>query len=152
MNREKEEEDIMSNYNNYLYLMNIEYGFIWIITALGLTFILYTSLSERHLETAGMRARGASKKDVFRLFLGESVSIMFIGVVVGILSGLLTGYTFIKIIDRIVEPEFPREYAISGSAFWFVMLTILMLITVTGIISFIMSRTNLNKALRTRGE
>ena len=150
--REQEEKDIMGDYNNFIYLMKIEYGFILAITALGLVFIMYASLSERRLETASMRARGASRWDIFRLFMGESVTLMGIGVAIGVLSGWLTGYTFVKIIDRLTDPRFPREFTLQLSTLWLVLYTIILLIAITGLISFLMSGVNLNKALRTRGE
>jgi ABC-type antimicrobial peptide transport system permease subunit len=149
---ENEHTKIATNYDSFVYLIGIEYGFIIIIATLGLIFILSTSFSERRVEIAGMRARGASIGTIFRLFVSEAISLMSLGIVVGIIAGFFSGYIFIKIIDHLTEPLVPRQFVFSSTILWMILFTIILLIIITATLSLIMSRVALNKALRSRGD
>jgi putative ABC transport system permease protein len=74
--------------------MLMEYAFIILVVAAGLSVIMYMACIERENELANIVARGASTKQVSSLLLGESVTIIIIGMGIGCVTGIITAYAF----------------------------------------------------------
>lgn len=70
------------------------FGFIGMLVAiLGMFNTLTVSLLERIREIGVLKSNGATKKEIWKLFLSEAVIISFIGGFSGILVGLIIGET-----------------------------------------------------------
>lgn len=64
-----------------------------IVSAIGMFNTMTIALLERTQEIGIMKALGASRQDIWKLFLAESVIIGFLGGAIGILLGFLGTYT-----------------------------------------------------------
>lgn len=63
-----------------------------IVSAIGMFNTMTIALLERTQEIGIMKALGASRRDIWKLFLAESVIIGFLGGAVGIILGFLSAY------------------------------------------------------------
>lgn len=64
-----------------------------VVAVLGMFNTLTVSLMERTQEIGILKSNGAQRKDIWRLFLSEALIISFIGGVLGVITGAVTGET-----------------------------------------------------------
>ncbi len=76
----------------FLGFIRIEIVFLAVILTAGLGLVLYAASLERETEFAAIAARGASRRQVTGLLVGEGFSIVLIGVAVGAGIGILASY------------------------------------------------------------
>jgi ABC-type lipoprotein release transport system permease subunit len=76
----------------FLGFIRIEIVFLAVILTAGLGLVLYAASLERETEFAAIQARGASRRQVTGLLVGEGFSIVLIGVTVGAGIGILASY------------------------------------------------------------
>jgi len=70
----------------------VEVAFVVVILTAGLGLVIYAASLERDVEFAAMLARGASGRQVAGLLMGEALSILLVGWVIGTPSGIGSGY------------------------------------------------------------
>jgi putative ABC transport system permease protein len=73
---------------------NSEYAMAIITMSVGVAIIISITVTDRKQELACIIARGASTSQMRRMLMGESISLMALGVVIGTSVGLLTAYLF----------------------------------------------------------
>ncbi|MFA5897276.1 MAG: ABC transporter permease, partial [Thermoplasmata archaeon] len=83
--------------SSFLGFVKIEIAFIVVILTAGLGLIIYVASLERDVEFAGIIARGSSGWQTAGLLVGEAFSIMVIGVIIGFVVGLATGYLSVTV-------------------------------------------------------
>ena len=76
---------------DFLYL---EYAMSIIIMSVGVGLIIFVAVTDREQELACIMARGSSGSQMRKILMGESLTLMAIGLIVGALIGLLTSYLF----------------------------------------------------------
>jgi putative ABC transport system permease protein len=81
-------------------------GISLLVGAVGILTIMTITVSERVSEVGLLRAMGAERRVVFRLFLGEALALSMAGGLAGVLAGILV----IEVIDYVV-PALPVELA-----------------------------------------
>jgi ABC-type antimicrobial peptide transport system permease subunit len=140
-----------------LYLMFVNIGFLIIIITAGLGLIMFISIGERKNEFATIMARGAEGKQMGVLIMGEALSITLVGTMVGVFSGILTAYTF----NRMLSAN--TLFGISGGTLsdrplvipWYTILIILIallaLVITSALAAYKVKRIKLHTALRIRG-
>jgi len=74
--------------------MNTEYASAMAIMTVGVAMIIFVTVSERRQEIACIIARGSTSKQMTKMLMGESVTLMMLGLVIGTVVGLLTAYLF----------------------------------------------------------
>lgn len=75
-------------------------GMSLIIAAFGITLTLFVIAGERRAELALYRALGATRRQVFRLFVGKGVALGGLGTAIGVLGGTLLAGILVFIINR----------------------------------------------------
>jgi len=150
--KEERSSNLSGDRDSFVYLIGVEYGLILLISTIGLVFILWVSFSERRVETASMRARGASVGDIFRLFLSEALSYLAIGLIIGVVTGLISGIAYLRVIDDLTDPPYPREFIFSSTSLYMILLSCVFMIIIIVILATFMSGLSLGKTMRSRGD
>jgi ABC-type lipoprotein release transport system permease subunit len=133
----------------------VEFAFALLIIGVGLGLIMYVAATEREGEFASIMARGASAKQVTNILLGEAVTIIIIGVVIGTVTGLITAFVFNELISfgmtgggaGVLDMPLTVSYQTIG----LVLATIAILIVASLLASLRIRRIDLATSLRKRG-
>ncbi len=80
-----------------LAFIGMEVAFIAVILTAGLGLIMYAATLERDVEFAAIAARGASGWQTAAILLGEAVSIVLIGLAIGVGIGLAAAYLTLQV-------------------------------------------------------
>jgi putative ABC transport system permease protein len=133
----------------------VEVAFALLIIGVGLGLIMYVAATEREGEFASIMSRGASAKQVTNLLLGEAMTIIIIGVVIGTVTGLITAFVFNELISfgmtgggvGVLDMPLTVSYQTVG----LVLATIGILVGASLLASFRIRRIDLASSLRKRG-
>jgi len=74
--------------------LNTEYASSMGIMTVGVAMIIFVTISERRQEIACIMARGSTSKQMTKMLMGESITLMMLGLVIGTAVGLLTAYLY----------------------------------------------------------
>lgn len=93
------QEQLVQVYNNPSYgaltqFFDTEYAVSMAIMTVGVAMIIFVSVSERRQEIACIMARGTSGQQMGKILMGESMTLMILGLLVGTAVGLSTAYLF----------------------------------------------------------
>ncbi len=78
-------DSILGGWNGVMYAISI---ITILVGGIGLFSVLLISVRERVREIGILKALGANESDIRRLFLAESLTLAFVGAVVGVGAGL----------------------------------------------------------------
>jgi putative ABC transport system permease protein len=155
-NREEELKNLQDDFfeNPIVFSMIMNIVFMIIIITVGLGLIMSISSSERRNEIATIMARGAGKKQTTTLLLGEAISIMLVGVTIGTMIGLMTGYTFNQMLLSLnfgfdIVPG--RPFFVTPLTFIVIGLCVLSLFIAAILTAIRASKIKLHQELRVRG-
>jgi ABC-type antimicrobial peptide transport system permease subunit len=133
----------------------IEFAFALLIIGVGLGIIMYVSATEREGEFASIMSRGASSKQVTNLLLGEAMTIIIIGVVIGSVTGLITAFVFNELISFGMmtggQGGLDMPLVVSYQTIGLMLITIVILIVASLLASLKIRRIDLAASLRKRG-
>jgi ABC-type antimicrobial peptide transport system permease subunit len=73
---------------------NSEYIISIITMSVGIAIIISITVTDRRQELACIIARGSSASQMRKMLMGESISLMILGIVIGVSVGFLTAYLF----------------------------------------------------------
>lgn len=95
-----------------------------IVAGIGITNSLFTSVLQRTKEIGTMKAVGARNSQILAIFLLESVILALAGGIVGIIIGMLTGYSFITVFNTagFIRLDFVLDWALVAQALLFSLL------------------------------
>jgi len=158
---EFQEDPIVGALYNFLVII---YFFVILILAIGLGLVVYVATVERENELAGFIARGASTKQVGSLLFGEGVTIMLVGVLIGVFTGLVAAYMFNELFSFTIgsspggmyipyltpEVAIERVFVVSWLTFALIFITILSLLIAGFIATLKARRIKVAKVLRER--
>jgi len=82
--------------NTFAYLLSGLGGISLLVGGVGVMNVMLMSLSERKREIGIRMALGARQRDIRRLFLLEAVNLSLLGAFIGVISGLIMAYGFIR--------------------------------------------------------
>lgn len=100
-------DNILGGWNGVMYVIS---AVTLIVGGIGLFSVLLISVRERVHEIGVRKALGADDSDIMRLFLAESLTLAFLGAVVGIAGG--AGLT---VITELIGRQFGKPFAIPVS-------------------------------------
>ena len=97
-------DNILGGWNGVMYVIS---GVTLIVGGIGLFSVLLISVRERVHEIGIRKALGADDSDIMRLFLAESLTLAFLGAVLGIAGG--AGLT---VVTEFIGRQFGKPFAI----------------------------------------
>lgn len=77
--------------SDYLYM---EYAMSVLIMSVGVGLIIFVAVTDREQELACIMARGSSSSQMRRILMGESITLMILGLSVGAVVGLISAFLF----------------------------------------------------------
>jgi putative ABC transport system permease protein len=154
---EEEREQAAANplLQSLLGFIYVEVAFAVVIVTGGLALVTYTASLERRGEFAGVVARGASGLQVAGLLLGESLSIMLIGLAIGTGAGLATSFAATQVLfigpPGTPEPFVPFLFELPVEVILLTALAAAAMVLAALVISWRIARMNVAKVLKQRG-
>jgi len=86
-----EDDPAFGSLSEYLYM---EYAMSIIIMSAGVGLIIFVAVTDREQELACIMARGSSGPQMRRILMGESITLMILGLSVGTIVGLISAFMF----------------------------------------------------------
>ena len=133
----------------YRFLL-LESGFTVVIITVGLALILLAAVLERQNETAGWRARGATRAQVASLYIAEAVTLLALALAVGAVTGFLTAYMAVGMLASTSDP-IGRTFVVPTDTFLLVGAMAGALLLTSCIVAWKAGRAPMGKVLRLRG-
>lgn len=137
--------------------IGMEVAFVVVILTAGLGLIIYAASLERDVEFAAISARGSSGWQTAAVLLGEGMSIMLVGILVGAGIGLLTGYVTLQIFlvgppGVMTQEQFvPFPFVVPPEAVLLLAAAPLAMLATILLISWHLARMNIARVLKQRG-
>lgn len=103
-------------------------GISVLVGGIGVMNVLLISVTERTKEIGIRKATGAKKKDIVLQFMAESVTIAFVGCIIGAVIGILGVFAFVPIVNAVAG--FGFQAAVSGGT----LIVILVLGLIVGVV------------------
>ena len=133
----------------------IEIGFAGVILTAGLALVAFAAVLERKVEFAGIVARGASGRQAAALLVGEAVSILIIGLIVGVGVGILSSWIMTQIFlvgpPGQPEPLVPFLFVLPANGALFIVAAPLAMVGAVLLVARRIAHMDVARALRVRG-
>jgi ABC-type antimicrobial peptide transport system permease subunit len=133
---------------DFLYL---EYAMSIVIMSVGVGLIIFVAVTDREQELACIMARGSSGSQMRKILMGESLTLMAIGLVVGAIIGLLTSYLFNTLTTTDSFEVVPRRMVFTYVTWVVVVVSIASLLLASLLATARAGRIKLAEVLRVRG-
>lgn len=129
----------------YLYM---EYALSVAIMFVGVSLLIFVSVGDRERELACIMARGSSSSQMRKILMGESITLMILGVVVGSLVGLLAAYLF-----NTLNPSalVPRTMEFAGVSWAMLVISVVSILISSLLATMQAGKVRLAEVLRIRG-
>lgn len=128
-----------------------EYVLSIVTMSVGVGLIIFVAVMDREHELACIMARGASSRQVRKVLIGESVSIMSLGLLVGASIGLLTAYLFNKLLTGDGPSAVDRSIVISLGTLIIFVISVASLLLASLLATSRAGKIKLSEVLRIRG-
>jgi len=133
---------------DFLYM---EYALSIVMLTCGVGLVLFVTVWDRRNELACILARGSSPEQMRRILMGESISLMTLGMVVGSSAGLLSAYLYGVLMDGFNSSEIPHDLVFSWISWVVVLSAIASFMLASFLATYNAGRIKLAEALRIRG-
>jgi putative ABC transport system permease protein len=94
-------------------IMGLIVGLSVLVGGIGVMNVLLISVNERTVEIGIRKAMGAKRRDILVLFLSESVTVSFLGCLLGLVFGFLFVTAAIPIIGAVSDAPFEAAYTMN---------------------------------------
>ncbi len=91
-------------------VMGLIVGISVLVGGIGIMNVLLISITERTVEIGIRKAVGANRRDIILQFLAESITVSFMGSLIGLILGILATMAFVPIISAIAGITFYVSY------------------------------------------
>ena len=129
----------------------VEYVLSLLIMSVGVGLIIFVAVSDREQELACIMARGSSSSQMRKILMGESMSLMFLGLTVGAIVGILTAYLFNTLFGDVMYGVVERRMVLSAVTLVMVAASVLSLIVASLLATARAGKVRVAEALRIRG-
>lgn len=133
---------------DFLYM---EYAMSIIIMSVGVGLIIFVAVSDRQIELACIMARGSSGSQMRKILMGESISLMVLGLIVGASVGLITALIFNELSSLDIYTEVPRRMVFTMVSLAVVLVSVGSLFAASLIATSRAGKIRLAEVLRIRG-
>ena len=133
---------------DFLYL---EYAMSMVIMSVGVGLIIFVAVNDREQELACIMARGSSGSQMRKILMGESLTLMAIGLIVGAIIGVLTSYLFNTLSTTESFEEVPRRMVFTYVTWAVVGVSIASILIASLLATARAGRVKLAEVLRVRG-
>jgi len=133
---------------DFLYM---EFALSILIMTIGVGLLIFVSVHDRENELACIMARGSSGGQVRRILMGESMSLMILGLVVGISVGIVTAYLFNTLSGEGLYSAVERRMVLTLVSLSIVLASVVALLAASLLSSSRADKIKLAEALRIRG-
>lgn len=145
------EMDEDTNYSSLVGFLRVEYALSVAIMTIGVGLLVFVTVRERERELASMMARGASGRQVRRVLMGESVSLMLLGLAVGTAVGILSAYVFNAVSAEEVYTVVERKLVFTHVSYLIALSSVAALLLAALVASARAGKIKLAEVLRIRG-
>lgn len=128
MSNEFRVDQVAKGFLLFRIVMGMIVGISVLVGGIGVMNVLLISVTERTREIGVRKALGAKKRDIMRLFLSESITVSFLGSLMGLGLGILGTSIFIPIIKAITKAPFQAAYT------WNTLIVIVVIALLIGVI------------------
>ncbi|MGD9963188.1 MAG: FtsX-like permease family protein, partial [Thermoplasmata archaeon] len=132
----------------FLYL---EYALSLVMLTCGVGLVLFVTVWDRRQELACIMARGSSSGQMRRILMGESVSLMALGMVVGVSTGMISAALYNSLVYGIGSPEVPHDTVFSWVSWVVVLSAIGSFVLASYLATYRVGKLKLAEILRIRG-
>ncbi len=141
-------EPTFASLANFLYM---EYALSIVIMTIGVGLLIFVAVYDREKELACIMARGASGGQLRKILMGESMSLMVLGLVVGVSVGILAAYLFNTLSGEGLHSAVERKMVFTLASFSLVLSSIAALIVASLLATARAGKIKLAEVLRIRG-
>ncbi|MEM2839191.1 MAG: FtsX-like permease family protein [Thermoplasmata archaeon] len=131
--------------------LRMEYVLSIVIMAIGVGLLIFVSVHDRENELACIMARGSSGGQLRKILMGESLSLMILGLVVGTCVGVLTAFLFNALSGEVLYSAVERRMVFTLVSFSVLLISIVALIIASLIATSRAGKIKLSEVLRIRG-
>ena len=132
----------------FLYM---EYALSIVIMTLGVGLLIFVAVHDRENELACIMARGSSGRQLRRILMGESMSLMMFGLVVGVCVGILTAFLFNSLSGDELYAAVERKMVFTVVSFLILFSSIVALLAASLVATARAGKIRLAEVLRIRG-
>jgi ABC-type antimicrobial peptide transport system permease subunit len=141
-------EPTFASLANFLYM---EYALSIVIMTIGVGLLIFVAVYDREQELACIMARGASGGQLRKILMGESMSLMILGLAVGASVGILAAYLFNTLSGEGLHSVVERKTVFTLVSFSIVLSSIAAMLVASLLATARAGRIKLAEALRIRG-
>jgi ABC-type antimicrobial peptide transport system permease subunit len=141
-------EPTFASLASFLYM---EYALSIVIMTIGVGLLIFVSVYDRENELACIMARGASGGQLRKILMGESMSLMILGLAVGASVGILAAYLFNTLSGEGLHSVVERKTVFTLVSFSIVLSSIAAMLVASLLATARAGRIKLAEALRIRG-
>ena len=140
-----------TNYESLVGFLRVEYALSIIIMTIGVGLLVFVTVHDREKELACIMARGSSGGQVRRILMGESISLMALGLVIGAGVGILTAYLFNALSGEELYTVVERTLVFTYASYSIVLSSIVALVLAALVATTRAGKIKLAEVLRIRG-
>ncbi len=133
---------------SFLYM---EYALAIAIMAVGVGLIIFVAVNDREHELACIMARGSSSGQMRKILMGESMTLMSLGLIVGASVGMLTAYLFNTLYGDTSYASVDRRMVFTWVSMVVVAASVVSLLVASILATARAGRIRLTEVLRIRG-
>jgi len=138
-------------YASLVGFLHMEYALSIVIMTVGVGLLVFVAVRDREKELACIMARGSSGGQIRKILMGESITLMALGLVVGAGVGMLTAYLFNTLSGEDLYTEVERNLVFSYTSLAIVLSSIAAILLAALIATARASEIKLAEVLRIRG-
>jgi putative ABC transport system permease protein len=142
------DEPAMRALADFLY---VEYSLAFVIMTAGIGLVVFVTVSDREREIACIMARGSSSSQMRRILMGESMSIMALGLIIGTSVGLVSAYLFNLVIVGVSGSPIPHDMIFSFPSYIIVVASVASFLLASYLATARAGKVRLAEVLRIRG-
>ena len=131
--------------------LRMEYVLSIVIMAIGVGLLIFVSVHDRENELACIMARGSSGGQLRKILMGESLSLMLLGLVVGTCVGILTAFLFNTLSGEVLYSAVERRMVFTLVSLSVLILSVVALLVASFIATSRAGKIKLAEVLRIRG-